>query len=378
MELCEQAKKTVEDNNMCAKLRMSMYWTKAAAQTLQKKVQETMATLGFSIGRASPVLFCHPQRSLKCLVHGDDFVVSGKPVDLVWMRNELESKLEINTTILGYEPGMPKEVKILNRKLCWHDGVGISCEADQKHAETIIRGTGASNLTSLKIPMSKGSKEEVRNKTVDIMEKRKFGKLGVKEQPLIGQILSLAETTRCRALAATADFLQRWHWQRRHRVLCKRVDTAHGNANNSRLGECGEIGEVFEKQTRVRLWYKFQETPCQLETYSDTDWAGRRRTRRSTTGGYTVAGSHLIKMRCKTQAVVALSSAQAELYGLVRASAETTGLISMYKNLGTHMNGLVLGDASAALAIVARRGLGKLRHPDTNYLWIQEKQQRVT
>ena len=49
------------------------------------------------------------------------------------------------------------------------------------------------------------------------------------------------------------------------------------------------------------------------------------------------------------------------------------GLISMYKDLGAHMNGVVLGDASAALAIVARRGLGTLRHLDTNYLWIQEK-----
>ena len=55
-------------------------------------------------------------RGSKCLVHGDDFVVSGEPVDLVWMRNELESKLEINTTRLGDDPGMAKEVKILNRK----------------------------------------------------------------------------------------------------------------------------------------------------------------------------------------------------------------------------------------------------------------------
>ena len=70
---------------------------------------------------------------------------------------------------------------------------------------------------------------------------------------------------------------------------------------------------------------------------------------------------------------MALSSAEAELYGLVRASAETVGLKTMYKDLGTHMNGLALGDASAALAIVARRGLGKLRHLDTNYLWIQDK-----
>ena len=106
VELCEEAKKTAEDNNMCAKLRMSMYGTKAAAQNWKKKVQETMAALGFSIGKASPVLFCHPQRSLKCLVHGDDFVVSREPVDLVWMTNELESKLEINTTILGVGQGI--------------------------------------------------------------------------------------------------------------------------------------------------------------------------------------------------------------------------------------------------------------------------------
>ena len=76
VELCEEAKKTVEDNNMCAKLRMSMYGTKAAAQNWQKKVQETMATLGFSIGKASPVLFYHhserfevsrARRRLRCI-----------------------------------------------------------------------------------------------------------------------------------------------------------------------------------------------------------------------------------------------------------------------------------------------------------------------
>ena len=67
-----------------------------------------MATLGFSIGKASPVLLC-PQRSLKCLVHGDDFVVSGEPTDLVWMRNELESELEIDTAILGDGTGMSKK-----------------------------------------------------------------------------------------------------------------------------------------------------------------------------------------------------------------------------------------------------------------------------
>ena len=88
-----------------------------------------------------------------------------------------ESKVEINTTILGDEPGMSKDVKILSRKLCWHDGVGISYEAEQKHAEAIIRETGASNLTCLKISMSKENQEEVRDKTRHCGE-AKIGKVG--------------------------------------------------------------------------------------------------------------------------------------------------------------------------------------------------------
>ena len=96
--------------------------------------------------------------------------------------------------------------------------------------------------------MSKERKDGVRDKTDDIVEKRKLGKLGMKEQPLVGQILSPAETTLCRALAATANFLA--IDRRRHRVLCKRVDTSHGHANNNRLGEGGEIGEVLEEKTQ--------------------------------------------------------------------------------------------------------------------------------
>ena len=55
--------------------------------------------------------------------------------------------------------------------------------------------------------MSNESKYGVRDKTDDIVEKRKLGKLGMQAQPLVGPILSLAKNTRYRALAATANFL---------------------------------------------------------------------------------------------------------------------------------------------------------------------------
>ena len=202
------------------------------------------------------------------------------------MRNELDSKLEINTTILGDEPGMSKEVKILNRKLSQHEGVGIPYEADRKHAEVIISETGASNLTSLKITMSKESKEEVRGKTDDIVEKRKLGKFDMKEEPFIGQILSPAETTRCRALAATANFLAN---DRGDIVYCATELTRHmATPTTADWENMVRLGRYLKNRPRVRLWYKFQETPCQLAPFSETDWAGCRRTRRSTRGRYMV------------------------------------------------------------------------------------------
>ena len=88
----------------------------------------------------------------------------------------------------------------------------------------------------------------MRDKTDDIMEKRKLGKLGMKEQPLIGQILSPAETTRYRALAATANFLA---IDRRDIVHCAKELTRHMSTPTAAdLGEGGEVGEVFEKQTQ--------------------------------------------------------------------------------------------------------------------------------
>ena len=91
MELCEEAKKTVEDNNMCAKVRTGKF----------RKLWPHSVT---RLVRLRP-LFCHPQRSIEMSLHGDDFLVPGEPVDLVWMKNELESKLEINTTIVGTDQG---------------------------------------------------------------------------------------------------------------------------------------------------------------------------------------------------------------------------------------------------------------------------------
>ena len=82
-------------------------------------------------------------------------------------------------------------------------------------------------------------------------------------------------------------------------------------------------------------------------------------------------GSHLVKSWATTQKNIALSSAEAELYALVKGAAQTKGLISLIRDFGIELEAVVCSDASAALSIVQRQGLGKLRHVEVQYLWVQ-------
>ena len=48
-------------------------------------------------------------------------------------------------------------------------------------------------------------------------------------------------------------------------------------------------------------------------------------------------------------------------------------MLSIGRDLGLQMRATLHSDASAALGIIQRQGVGKLRHISTQYLWIQEK-----
>ena len=372
VELCEEILEDGEAGRVCGRLKKSMYGTKAAAQNWQRAVQNAMASLGFRQGRSSPVLFYHDKRDIKTLVHGDDFLSSGKPEDLAWFKGELEKKFDITTTTMGEGPGLENELKILNRKVTWHDGVGISYEADPKHVEAILRETGAGNLSSVKTPMIREDGVEARGaKEKDIVLRKMTGTLGKKVELEGEQLLNAEDTSKYRGIAARANYLaaDRPDIMFPAKELCRRM-SAPTESDWARLVR---LGRYLKGCPTVKMWYKLQKEQNFVQTYSDTDWAGCRRTRRSTTGGYTTLGSHVLKTWCKTQATIALSSAEAELYGLVRASAETLGTLSMYKDFGIRRGAQVFGDASAALGIIHRQGLGKMRHLDTSYLWIQEK-----
>ena len=86
-----------------------------------------------------------------------------------------------------------------------------------------------------------------------------------------------------------------------------------------------------------------------------------------------MVGYHCIKTWSKTQSVVAKSSAESELYGIVKASCEALGILTLMGELGQEMCSRVHVDAMAAKSIAERSGLDKVRHIDVDVLWTQEQ-----
>ena len=73
-----------------------------------------------------------------------------------------------------------------------------------------------------------------------------------------------------------------------------------------------------------------------------------------------------------TQSTVAQSSGEAEYYAMVRAAAEALSMEAIMQDLGWCAKIVIWADSSAAKSIASRIGLGKIRHMEVKFLWLQE------
>ena len=110
-----------------------------------------------------------------------------------------------------------------------------------------------------------------------------------------------------------------------------------------------------------------------IKVHADSDHAGCLLTRRSRTG-YTISiGTHCVKHGLNLQSTIALSSGESEFYSLTRGAALGLSLKSLMAAWRQKYDLIVLSDSSAARGTAARRRLGKLRHVQIPYLWMQER-----
>ncbi len=156
---------------------------------------------------------------------------------------------------------------------------------------------------------------------------------------------------------------------------CKELAKGMSSPTEGDWQKLKRLGRYLIAKPRMVLDYAYQGKVTFLDSRVDTDRAGCIKTRKSTNGGALTFGKHCLKTWSTTQAVIALSSGEAEFCGVVKGGSVLLGAISMARDLGIELKGRIHTDSSAAKGIANRRGLGKMRHIHVNYLWIQERLQ---
>ena len=354
------AEEGVDTSMFCAKLKYSLPGTRDAAHNWAKAYGSHLKSLGFSQGRANPCLYFHAGRQLRLLVHGDDYMVTGGGKDLRWLRKEVGKKFEVKASILGPEEDEVEEVTILGRVVRWTDQ-GLEYEADPRHAEIIVNELSLKGANGVGTPGTK-----------------------LPDTPNDETPLSPIDTTSYRAISARINYLAQDRFDLGYSAKeCARHMSQPCVKHKLQLKR---VGRYLIRRPRVVVRFPWQDSiedvtghasknwPMeQLCGYTDSDWAGCPKSRRSTSAGVIMLGQHTVKAWSRTQALVALSSAEAELYATVKASAESIGIQAILKDWGVNARADILGDASACLALIHRRGLGKARHIDTKFLWVQDK-----
>ena len=81
----------------------------------------------------------------------------------------------------------------------------------------------------------------------------------------------------------------------------------------------------------------------------------------------------LLHAHSRTQVQIGLSSPESEFYGCCVAAAELLYYKGLLSFLGYATKGRLMMDASSAIAIATRSGVGSVRHLAARYLWVQRE-----
>ena len=121
----------------------------------------------------------------------------------------------------------------------------------------------------------------------------------------------------------------------------------------------------------LTLRFHHQEYGDTVRIPVDSDWAGSEE-RYSTHAGLEFHGGHLVDSWVASDQVRALNSGEAELYGIVDGSRRGIFTKHMYEEMGRNTNIDVETGSTAAIGMCYRTGVGKTRHIQVRWLWIQD------
>jgi hypothetical protein len=350
------AEAEVEEDE-CGKLIHWLYGCRPAAQAWEEHYSALLVKNGFERLKTVPVAFTHPARDLHGVVHGDDFVWEGRDEELDWILQVLSKEYELkNRGRLGFGPQDVRRIDILGRVIELTDE-GIKWSGDPRHQQILEDHFGMQSDTKV-----------LRKNGYDDDEFQQDGNPNEELDQEEGKVF--------RGLAARLNYMAQDNMliQFPAKEICKNMS----RPTRQDFYKVKKLVRFLRGVGTVSLLYEWQreDEARQVMVYVDSDWAGCRSTRKSTSGGVLTVGRHVLRTWSCTQSTVATSSGEAELIAMFEGATRGCGMQAILAEMGLQPSLSVLQvatDSSVAKSFVATRGVGKMRHLEVKLLWLQEQ-----
>jgi hypothetical protein len=344
----------------CGKLIHWLYGCRPAAQAWEEHYSALLVKHGFKRLKAVPVMFVHSERDMVGVVHGDDFVWEGTDDNLDWVLKVLEAEYELkNRGRLGLGEKDVRQIDMLGRVIKI-DSEGISWKGDPRHRDLLFDYFGMNAHTK-------------------VLTKNGYEDDGTQGGNSDDTELNKEEARRFRMLAARLNYMAQ-----DNPLLQFPAKEACRNMARPRVKDFAAVKRLVRfilgsGEVEFRYIWQNMDMAEGIVIFVDSDWAGCRASRKSTSGGVIKIGAHVIKTWSSTQPTIATSSGEAELIAMYDGAARGLGLKSVLKELGMSPDLCLCRlctDSSAAKAFVSTRGLGRMRHVEVKLLWLQELVQK--
>jgi len=304
----------------------------------------------FVATKHEPCLYYCKTKQIYALRHMDDFMFAGHKNELVPLLLDMAETLLLRD--IEYLDEIGKQVRFLGREIARRLG-GYDLAVSRKLAEEIVNDAGCLGRRTVG---TTGHKEARRDETpVNSYDHSYY-------RTQVGRLIFYCQyrpdmqfaTGQC---ARHVGAPMRWNM-----VALKRVIRYLAATMDMVLELRPEPGDI------------------EVDGYSDSDWAGLEDRKSVSCGAVRICGA-LAGSYSKTQASRALSSCEAELYGLGSVAVELLWLSGLLLELfAVRTVPVAWGDSSSALSLASRSGMGRLKHVELRMLALQEwiKEKRLT
>lgn len=334
------------------KLKRALYGLKQAGHQWHKKLDSVMRKINFELVRCDNSIWVFKRGNVRVIVpvYVDDMTIASKTTkEYEDVASELEKHFKLKrlgptTSLLGVAIERDRSKHLLK----------IS---QKQYAMDVLSRFGLADISTVTTPLPPGhqlSKDQAPKSDAERVEMQ-----DIPYAQLVGALMYLAVATRP-DIAHSVGVLARFssnpgmaHWKAlKH--LCRYVQGTKD----------------------FKLCYQPDPEHTQMfVTYADADFGGDVDSRRSTSGMVVKIGSGAVSWSSKLQAILTLSTTEAEYISAVAAGQEIIWLRNLFSELGYEIKGasLLYLDNQSAIAVSKNpEHHGRMKHLDLRHYWLRD------